>query len=87
MMFITPTPPMPSVRMPMKPSTSFNPVVIPRVISPALAEPNPRSARSSVGLKPWRFPSSSRTARSAFASIIGSTACHTSTLSHCWYQS
>ena len=61
MMFITPTPPMPSVRMPMKPSTSFSPVVMPLVISFALADPNARSARSSFGLKPRRLASSSRT--------------------------
>ena len=70
----------------MKPSTSCRPVLMLRVISSALLEPQFRSARSSAGLKLAALPRNSRTCLSASGSFVASTACHTTTSVQAWYQ-
>ena len=87
MMFITPTPPMPSVSTPMKPSTSFSPSTIPPVIFDDSVDPKVRSARSSDGLKAYCLARYSRIDRSALGSSGSETACHTNVSTQGWYHS
>ena len=80
MMFATPTPPMPRVRVPMKTSSTCRPIVMPSMIGRNSSRPNIWIARVSVPEKRCRFPTASRTCWIAAFSSDGVTAAKTRTL-------
>ena len=57
MMLATPTPPMPRVRVPMKRSSPWRPMVMPSMMGWNSSRPNIMKARLSVGEKRCRFAS------------------------------
>jgi len=80
MMFITPTPPMPSVSAPMNTSSTCRPMVMPSMMGRNSSRPNIWMARLSVGANRCRLPTVARTCSMAFGSNRGVIAEKTSTL-------
>src|SRR5438874_1960710 len=82
MMFITPTPPMPSVIAPMKKRSASMPMVMPSIIGLNSSRPNMVMARLSFGEKCWRLAMAVRNCCIACASNTGATGSNTITLEY-----
>jgi hypothetical protein len=80
MMFITPTPPMPRVRVPMKSNRPWRPMVSPSMMGRNSSRPNIWMARLSLGEKRWRLPTATLTCSWALDSKRGRREAKTSTL-------
>jgi len=80
MMFITPTPPMPSVSAPMNSSSTWIPMVMASMTGRNSSRPKAVTARLSVGEKRWRLARAARTCSMAFFSNCGATGEKTITL-------